>query len=45
MAVSYTPNQMMIKPYIKLAITCEFTKINTVSINSIDLNNDFSGNG
>ncbi|UXD30490.1 hypothetical protein FORC066_3283 [Yersinia enterocolitica] len=45
MAVSYTPNQTVIKPYIKLAITCEFIKINTVAINSINLNNDFSGNG
>lgn len=44
LAASYSINQMTIKPYIKLAITREFTKNNAVAINNIGFDNDFSGN-
>ena len=44
LAASYTLNQMAIKPYIKLAIAREFIKNNTVAINGIGFDNDFSGN-
>ncbi|MFM1347358.1 autotransporter outer membrane beta-barrel domain-containing protein [Yersinia proxima] len=44
LASSYTLNQIAIKPYIKLAIAREFIKTNTVAINNIGFDNDFSGN-
>ncbi|CNL06036.1 Outer membrane autotransporter barrel domain protein [Yersinia aldovae ATCC 35236] len=44
LAASYTLNQMAIKPYIKLAIAREFIKTNTVAINDIGFDNNFSGN-
>ncbi|CQI94586.1 putative autotransporter protein [Yersinia frederiksenii] len=44
MAASYTVNQMAVKPCVKLAIAREFIKTNTVAINGIGFDNNFSGN-
>ncbi|AWH89043.1 autotransporter outer membrane beta-barrel domain-containing protein [Limnobaculum parvum] len=44
LSTTFTPNDMAVKPYIKLAVAREFIKSNNVSINTIDFNNDFSGN-
>ncbi|MFW5393052.1 autotransporter outer membrane beta-barrel domain-containing protein [Yersinia sp. 2544 StPb PI] len=44
LSASYTVNQMAVKPYVKLAIAREFIKTNTVAINGIGFDNNFSGN-
>ncbi|ARB82722.1 MULTISPECIES: autotransporter outer membrane beta-barrel domain-containing protein [Yersinia] len=44
LAASYTVNQMTVNPYVKLAIAREFIKTNTVAINGIGFDNNFSGN-